>query len=145
MAPIRITSSHFSPDTGQFIQLLSRHDVRYLMVGGEAVIFHGHSRLTGGVDFFFHGEAENARRLFVALSEFWEGEIPGVKRAEELSEPGLVVQFGVPPNRIDILNSIEGVEFSEAWSERVTATVVSETGEIPLLCPHGNGSKFSLT
>jgi len=132
MAPIRIAPSHFSPDIRQFIRLLHRHGVRYLIVGGEAVIFHGHSRLTGDVDFFFDGGAENARRLFAALTEFWDGDIPGLMKAQELSEPGVVVQFGLPPNRIDLMNRIDGVRFSEAWLERLTASLVSEAGEIPL-------------
>lgn len=54
-----------------FIRLLHKHAVRYLMVGGEAVIFHGHSRLTGDVDFFFDAEGDNTSRFFKAFDEFW--------------------------------------------------------------------------
>jgi len=132
MAPIRINATHFSPDTVEFIRLLHRHSVQYLVVGGEAVIFHGHSRLTGDVDFFFGGATENAGNLFSALMEFWEGDIPGITSIAELSEEGLVVQFGAPPNRIDLLNTIDGVSFGEAWVQRETALVVGEDGEIPV-------------
>lgn len=76
MAPVRITAAHFSPDTVEFIRLLHRHSVKYLIVGGEAVIFHGHARLTGDVDFFFDGRSENTDNLFEALMEFWEDDIP---------------------------------------------------------------------
>jgi hypothetical protein len=48
-----IESSHFSPDTLEFIRLLSSHGVRYIVVGGEAVIDHGYPRFTGDIDFFF--------------------------------------------------------------------------------------------
>ena len=133
MAPIRVGADHFSPDTAEFIRLLHKHGVRYLVVGGEAVIFHGHSRLTGDVDFFYDADPENARALFEALWEFWEGDIPGVAGAAELSESGLVIQFGAPPNRIDLLNAIDGVSFQEAWPHRETATLVGGPGDIPLL------------
>jgi hypothetical protein len=120
MPQVRVDPSHFSSDTGTFIRLLHRRGVRYLIVGGEAVIFYGHVRLTGDVDFFFDPSPENAERLFQALTEFWDGEVPGMDSATELEEPGLVVQFGLPPNRIDLINSIEAVGFEEAWNSRVT-------------------------
>ncbi len=131
MAPVRIDPTHFSPDTGSFIHLLHRYRVRYLVVGGEAVIFYGHTRLTGDVDFFFDRSPDNSLRLFAALSEFWDGDIPEVRSAEELTEVGLVIQFGVPPNRIDLINSIEEVDFAEAWDQRVTVMMASED-ECPL-------------
>ena len=127
MAPVQVDPSHFSSDTAAFIRLLHRHSVRYLIVGGEAVIFYGHARLTGDVDFFFDPSSENAERLFQALIDFWDGQVPGIASATELAEPGLVVQFGVPPNRIDLINFIEAVSFEEAWQSRVT--VVMDDGD----------------
>jgi hypothetical protein len=56
--------------------------------------------------------------LFAALVEFWGGEVPGVSGARELLEPGMILQFGVPPNRIDLLNRIDGVSFEECWGGR---------------------------
>lgn len=50
MPPQKIEAAHFSPDTREFITLLHQHAVRYVIVGGEAVIFHGYARLTGDVD-----------------------------------------------------------------------------------------------
>ena len=52
MPPEKIDAAHFSPDTRKFVALLLQHSVRYVIVGGEAVIFHGYARLTGDVDFF---------------------------------------------------------------------------------------------
>lgn len=132
MAPIRIERSHFSPDTRSFIQLLHSHGIRYLIVGGEAVILHGHARLTGDVDFFFAADPENGRRLYRALDEFWGGSIPGIGDAAELTEKGIVVQFGQPPNRIDLVNAIDGVSFEEAWPGRVEAVLETEEGEVPV-------------
>jgi hypothetical protein len=132
MAPVEVDAFHFSPDTREFLRLLHAHSVRYLIVGGEAVIYYGHSRLTGDVDLFFQRDEENIRRLFAALLEFWEGDIPRVSSADELLQPGVVVQFGAPPNRIDLLNAIDGVSFPEAWEDRETAILGLPAGEVPL-------------
>lgn len=115
-----MNASHFSPDTWEFIRLLDRHQVRYVIVGGEAVIHYGHVRLTGDVDFFYRNDTENAKRLFTALLEFWGGDVPGFEEHQELMPPGQVVQFGRPPNRIDLMNEISGVQFEDAWSSRLT-------------------------
>ena len=103
-----------------------------MIVGGEAVIFHGRVRLTGDADFFFKGDLENAARLYSALEVFWDGDIPDLHQAEELAEPGLILQFGRPPNRIDLINDIEGVSFDEAWAGRVEAMLVTSHGDIPI-------------
>lgn len=132
MAEIRVEASHFSPDTRAFIELLHDHGVRYLIVGGEAVILHGHARLTGDVDFFFARDSANVERLFKALQQFWDGDVPGLDRAEDLEPEGLVVQFGVPPNRLDLMNDIEGVAFGEAWRGRVECVLSTGAGDVPL-------------
>jgi predicted nucleotidyltransferase len=111
-------SSYFSPDILEFIRLLSIHKVRYVIVGGEAVIYYGYARLTGDVDFFYEISPENARRLYNALDSFWGGAIPGIKTPDELLSEGTILQFGVPPNRIDLINSIDAVPFDEAWKTR---------------------------
>jgi hypothetical protein len=116
-------ASHLSPDTPDFLLLLSTHKVRYVIVGGEAVIYHGFARLTGDVDFFYEPTAENARRLYRALDKFWRGSIPGLQSSRELTSQGLIIQFGVPPNRLDLVSSITGVSFKDAWKSRVREKV----------------------
>lgn len=113
-----IDGSHFSPDILDFIRILWQYEVRYLLVGGEAVIYYGHARLTGDVDFFFDDSDANACSLFKALVEFWGGSLPELSGYRELQKPGLIIQFGAPPNRIDLMNRISGVLFSEAWPRR---------------------------
>ncbi|MEZ4425633.1 MAG: nucleotidyltransferase [Gemmatimonadota bacterium] len=132
MAPVRLDPSHFSPDTCAFLEALAARDVRYLIVGGEAVVLHGHVRLTGDVDFFFARDRQNLERLFSALQEFWDGDVPGIEAPEELGPVGLVVQFGQPPNRIDLVNDIDGVSFDEAWPDRVEAVIGTEQGDVRL-------------
>lgn len=126
-----ISASAFSPDAFEFIALLHRHNVHYMIVGGEAVIFYGHVRLTGDIDFYYDRESENVERLFQALSEFWGGPVPGISEAEELSVDGVVVQFGRPPNRIDLLNRVDGLEFEDAWPSRKVVYVDGGGESIP--------------
>ncbi len=111
-------ASHFSPDIQEFLFLLSAHKVRYVIVGGEAVIYYGFVRLTGDVDFFFEPTANNVQQLYRALDEFWRGSIPGIQSPHELMSSGAIIQFGVPPNRIDLVSSITGVSFEKAWKSR---------------------------
>lgn len=110
---------HFSSDIQEFLRLLTIHEVRYVIVGGEAVIYYGYARLTGDVDIFYEISSENVKNLYDALETFWEGKIPGLKSAEELSAPGIILQFGIPPNRIDLINFIDAVSFEEAWESRI--------------------------
>jgi len=103
-----------------------------MVVGGEAVIYYGHVRVTGDVDFLYEISEANARNLFGALEDFWRGKVPGVREAAEFLTPGLIVQFGVPPNRIDLINRITGVDFAEAWPNRLEVHIAACSGDIIL-------------
>lgn len=111
-------ASHFSLDVEKFISLLSIHNVRYVIVGGEAVIYYGYARLTGDIDFFYEASQENVKKLYDVLLSFWNGDIPGLVSFDELLITGIVLQFGVPPNRIDLINSIDAVTFTDVWASR---------------------------
>ena len=125
-------SAYFSDDTKEFIRLLDKYKVEYLIVGGEAVIYYGYPRLTGDVDFFYSIDTNNVSLLYRVLMDFWDEDIPGIESEEDLKTPGYVIQFGLPPNRIDIMNSIEGVFFEEAWENRKTEYIKSDQQEIPI-------------
>jgi|GEM_PF-110230 len=123
MSKEHLTADSFSRDVLDFLLLLHKQDVKYLIVGGEAVIFHGYARLTGDMDFFYEATPKNVRLLYEALREFWKGNVPGIAAAKELLQVGLVVQFGLPPNRIDLVNQIDGVNFKEAWRNRLIVRI----------------------
>ena len=125
--------SHFSKDTQEFLKLLSDKRVKYLIVGGEAVIYYGSVRLTGDVDFFYDASEMNTVRLFDALDQFWEGNIPGISSSNELMESGMIFQFGVQPNRIDLVNRIDGVSFEEAWANRTQTTINVSEKTVPIV------------
>ncbi len=118
MAQEKIDPSLFSEDIREFMALLDRHGVRWLLVGGHAAIFHGHVRVTGDTDIFFDRRSDNCARLFRALEEFWGGNVPDLACASELEEPGTIIQFGRPPNRLDLINAVDGVTFEEAFGAR---------------------------
>jgi hypothetical protein len=101
-------------DLREFIELLNSRRVDYIVVGGHAVAFHGHPRFTGDIDFLVRSSPENAERLIGAIKEFGFSNLR--LTPDELTRPNTVVQLGYPPNRIDLLTSISGVEFEEAWS-----------------------------
>ena len=119
----RMDPSYFSPDILEFLRLLSDHKVKYMIVGGEAVIYYGHARLTGDIDIFYERTKDNTEALYEALKIFWEGEIPGVNDYSEFLKKGAIIQFGRPPNRIDLINDISGVNFEKAWLNRTLEEV----------------------
>lgn len=125
-------ADYFSSDTQEFLMLLHKYEVKYLIIGGEAVIYYGYARLTGDVDFFYEISEENVQKLYQALEEFWGGNIPGIENVSELSEPGLIFLFGVPPNRIDLINNIKNVTFQQAWPARKTEFMTINKNNIPL-------------
>lgn len=100
----------------EFIELLNSQKVDCIVVGGHAVAFHGHPRFTGDIDFLLRPSHDNAERLIAAVKEFGFAEVS--LSAEDLTQPDIVVQLGYPPNRIDLLTSISGVDFEEAWDTR---------------------------
>ena len=89
---------------------------RYLLVGGYALAFHAEPRFTKDLGVWVDASDDNARRVHAALSAFG-APLSGVTAAD-LARPGMVLQIGVPPNRIDIATEIDGVAFEEAWPGR---------------------------
>jgi len=112
-------------DFKEFIELLNKNSVRYLIVGGYAFAFHAEPRFTKDIDFFVEGSEENAERLLNALAGFGFKNIGLVK--ENFIKSGDIVQLGVPPVRIDLMNSVTGLDFNTAWENRVTGSY----GDIP--------------
>ncbi len=105
-----------SPDFEEFFAFLNSNEVRYLVVGGYAIAVHANPRYTDDLDIFVARNRENATRLLDALKDFGFGE-SGLD-CDSLMKPNQVIQLGRPPFRIDLLTSIDGVEFEEAWPNR---------------------------
>ncbi len=106
-----------NPDFLDALRLLCEAEARFLVVGAYAVSFHSEPRATGDLDIWVEPTAENAGRVYSALAAF--GAPLSDLTVADLATAGIVFQMGVAPRRIDILTSITGVTFSEAWPERV--------------------------
>ena len=98
--------------------------VEYLIVGAHALAAHGHVRATQDLDVWVRPEPENANRVMAALRAF--GAPLHDLTVQDLSKPGLIFQIGVEPIRIDVLTVIDGVQFDEAWSQRINSTFAGE-------------------
>ncbi len=94
------------------------HEVRYLIVGAYAVTYYSRPRFTKDLDVWIEPQAANAEKAWNALITFG-APLQGVG-PKDLATPGVVLQIGVEPNRIDILTQIQGVKFKEAWARRVS-------------------------
>ncbi len=107
----------FDRDFSEFVALLARHDVRYMIVGGYALAAHGLPRATGDLDAWIWTDATNADHLLTALHEFGFGSV-GIEH-DDLTSDDCVVQLGFPPYRIDLLTRISGVDFDDAWARHI--------------------------
>ena len=108
-------------DFAEFLNLLNKHDVAYLLIGGYAVGLYGHVRATNDIDVWIGSSSENALKAEAAIREFGF-DLPSLS-AQKLIEEGKITRMGNPPMRIEVLNSISGVEFLDAYEKRFTVTL----------------------
>ena len=104
------------PDFEDLLTLLEKHEVRYLVIGGMAFVFHVKPRYTKDMDVWVDREEDNLTRTNQALAEF------GSPNLLDTGVRGQVLQIGVAPNRIDLITSVSGVSFDTAWTTRVRAS-----------------------
>jgi hypothetical protein len=97
--------------------LLNSRSAEYVVVGAFALAFHSEPRFTGDLDLLVHRTPENAKRAIDALQAFGFASL-GITSEDLLSE-GKVIQLGVRPNRIDLLNSLSGVDTEAVWQKRI--------------------------
>ncbi len=119
-------------DFKEFIQLLNKHKVQYLIVGGFAVAAHGYPRYTGDIDFWIKQNKQNANRIICALIEFGFGTLD--INEDDFLKADYVIQLGFPPNRIDLLTGISGLNFDECWAEK--KIILSQGEEINFISLH---------
>jgi predicted nucleotidyltransferase len=106
-----------NPDFKEFIQSLNDNGVRYLVVGGYAVALHGYPRYTKDIDLWVEPVPDNADKIIAALDQFGFGSLE--LKATDFLEPDSIIQLGYPPNRIDLITTLPGVEFGDCYSARI--------------------------
>ncbi|KAA0259689.1 MAG: hypothetical protein DPW18_11705 [Chloroflexi bacterium] len=105
------------PDFKEFLRLLKEHDVRYLLIGGYAVGYHGYPRATEDMDIWVAIHPDNAQKLVSALKDFGFDN-PALKPELFLQKPK-IVRMGYPPMRLEITTFISGVEFDDCYKTRI--------------------------
>jgi hypothetical protein len=113
-------------DFREFVELLNEHKVEFIIVGGFALAFHGVPRFTGVIDIFINSDKENASRIMNALISFGFGSLD--LSSEDFQKPDNIIQLGHPPVRIDIVTSISGVTWEEAYATKAPGLF----GDVPV-------------
>jgi len=108
-----ITQKHFE----ELLKLLEENQVEYVVVGGYAVAFHGYPRFTKDIDIFFKNSELNVKRIKKALISFGftDKDLPD----DLFYEKGSIIQFGIEPLRVDIINEIDGVNIEDALKNSI--------------------------
>ncbi len=114
------------PDFKDLLELLNAYKVKYMIVGGYALAFHGAPRYTGDIDIYVKPDSRNAELIMKVLDEFGFGSV-GIT-SEDFENPDKVVQLGVPPVRVDIITSISGV----SWKNASSSCVKGKYGDVPV-------------
>ena len=104
-------------DFKELLLVFNAHNVEYLVVGAHALAAYGHVRATKDLDVWIHPTENNARNVLGALGEF--GAPLDDLTADDLNRKGTIFQIGLPPLRVDIITAIDGVEFADAWPDRL--------------------------
>jgi len=114
------------PDFKELLVLFNAHNVDYVIVGGFALALHGAPRFTGDLDVLVRPNPANARRVMTALAAFGFN-LPWLS-VDDFLAPDKVVQFGLPPVRIDLMTSITGVSWEDIGTHKVAGTL----GDVPV-------------
>lgn len=112
---------HLQRDLKEFIALLNSEAIDYLIVGAHALAYHGRPRYTGDLDIAVRLSPETAARLTSIMEAF--GFEEAALSQKDFLDARQVVQLGVPPNRIDIIMSLDGVSFDDAWAARIDTRI----------------------
>lgn len=105
------------PDFKEFFQLLNKNNVKYLVIGGFAVAFHGYPRYTKDIDIWLRIDPDNATNVVKTLDDFGFQSLGLTK--DDFLESETIIQLGYPPNRIDLMTTATGVDFDECYQSKI--------------------------
>ena len=107
-------------DFKEFIELLNKNNVRYIVIGGYAVVYHGYVRSTNDIDIWIDIREDNIKKLIKVLDEFGFSSL-SIKEADFL--PNQIIQLGYPPNRIDLITTPAGIEFETCYESKEQVSI----------------------
>ena len=110
-----------NPDFRDMLSCLKGAGAEFIVVGAYALAAHGRPRATGDIDIWVKSSPENAQKVIGALEEF--GAPLSDLSAADFTVPDLIVQLGIEPCRIDLLTGVDGLDFDDAWRNKLTLTV----------------------
>jgi hypothetical protein len=110
---------NFPQDFREFVGLLEKNEVAYIIVGGYAVGYHGYPRFTGDLDIWLQISEDNAKRIVASINEFGMNSL-GLTESDFMIHDN-IIQIGYPPLRIDLLSDIDGVSFDECYKNKIRA------------------------
>ena len=116
----------FDKDFTELLSAFAAHHVKYLIIGGYAVSLHAQPRATKDLDLFIGSDPVNAQAVYAALVAFG-APLTGLA-PEDFTDPDMFYRMGSPPQMVDILPAINGVDFDSAWSNQVQVVVDEATG-----------------
>lgn len=108
-------------DFREFIELLNKNEVKYLVIGGYAVAYYGYPRYTKDIDFWIWMNKNNAEKVIQTLKDFGFASL-GIT-SDDLLKSQNVIQLGYPPNRMDLLMSLENMDFEDCYKQREDAEI----------------------
>jgi len=114
-----------APDFDEFIGCLIARGVEFIVVGAYALAYHGAPRFTGDLDILVRPSLDNAQRLLDALDAF--GFPTSTLTPAAVADRRALLEMGLPPLQIHVMSTISGVEWEEAWADRVSAILGSHT------------------
>ncbi|MCL5990666.1 MAG: hypothetical protein M1419_01005 [Bacteroidetes bacterium] len=103
-------------DFKEFVELLNYHKVEYLIIGGYAVAYYGYPRYTGDIDIWVNNSVENSKKMVSVVNNFGFSSLNIGEK--DFQKKDIVFQLGYPPNRIDILTSVTGLDFNNCYDKR---------------------------
>ena len=104
-------------DFSDLLRIFNDHNVRYMVIGGYAVVQYAEPRFTKDLDLLINTDTANAEAVYNALREFGAS-LTGLT-SKDFAEEGFFFQMGMPPVRVDVIMGIPGVKFEECWNRRV--------------------------
>ncbi len=105
----------------EFFQSLKKNKVQYLVIGGYAVAFHGYPRYTKDIDIWVGVDKNNAKNLIKAINAFGFSSLS--LKPNDFLDPNSIIQLGNPPNRIDLLCDLDGVEFNKCFKNKIEENI----------------------
>jgi predicted nucleotidyltransferase len=108
-------------DFNTFVRLCEEIGVEYMIVGGYAVAIHGYPRFTGDIDIWYRQTKINCSKIIEVVAAFGFASLQ--LSVDDLMEPEVIIQFGRPPRRIDLVSTIDGINFDDAFPRAITLVV----------------------